>query len=144
MREGLTWRELPPRQLAYLGDAVWELYVRQQLLGSSPDQDVLHARKVSMVHAPAQARALRALMELLDPDELDVVRRARNLKGSVPRHRSVSDYRHGTAFEALLGKAYLEARPDRLRVLLEHAFATAQISPGVSATEPASVSEESP
>lgn len=123
---------------------MWELYVRQQLLGSTPDQDVLHARKVALVHAPAQARALRALMDGLDPEELDVVRRARNLKGSVPRHRSVSDYRHGTAFEALLGKAYLEARPDRLRILLEQAYVHAQLPAGVSPDGADRVPEESP
>ena len=118
--------------------------MRQYLLGTTPDQDALHTRKVSLVHAPAQARALRAMMDLLDPDELDVVRRARNLKGSVPRHRSVSDYRHGTAFEALLGKAYLEARPDRLRFLLEHALATAQVPSGGALPETGPTPEESP
>ncbi len=83
-------------------------------------------------------------MDQLDPEELEVVRRARNLKGSVPRHRSVSDYRHGTAFEALLGKAYLDTRPERLRFLLEHALATVQAPSDAAPVQLGPTPEESP
>jgi ribonuclease-3 family protein len=68
-------------------------------------------------------------MNILTPQELEIVRRARNVKGSVPRHRSVSDYRHGTAFEALIGMAYLNQRPERLQLLLEFAHATVSATP---------------
>lgn len=101
-----------------MGDAVFELHVRRQLMAKPAPLDTLHAAKVRRVKAEAQAAALRALMPHLTEAELDIVRRARNAKSNVPRHVAVTDYRHSTAFEALLGLLYLRGDQARLEELL--------------------------
>lgn len=92
-----------------MGDAVYELHVRSRLMTADVPVERLHAAKVSRVRASAQAEALRALMPTLTEAEAEVVRRARNLKSNVPKNASVADYRHSTAFEALLGMLYLQS-----------------------------------
>ena len=115
---------LPPLALAYVGDAVWELHVRTNLVlqgGRRPAK--LHQAAVASVRATAQADSLRQLTAILTDRERDVIRRGRNAKGSVPRHAKVTDYRASTGFEALLGYLYLmgdEARVQEIvRLLLE-------------------------
>ncbi|HET7521727.1 MAG TPA: ribonuclease III domain-containing protein, partial [Bacillales bacterium] len=91
-------RQMNALALAYIGDAVLELYVRKHLVGlgyTRPND--LHQRAVQYVSATAQARVLRRLEEngKLDEEERTVVRRGRNAKsGSVPKHVSVRTYRH--------------------------------------------------
>jgi ribonuclease-3 family protein len=106
-----------------MGDAVFELHVRRGLIRPDVPVEQLHAAKVARVRASAQAAALRQLMPTLTPDEQDVVRRARNLKTSVPKNASVADYRHSTAFEALLGLLYLQGAHERLAEILAAADA---------------------
>lgn len=101
-----------------MGDAVYELHVRSRLLTADLPVERLHTAKVSRVRASAQASALRALMPNLTVDELDVVRRARNMKTHVPKNVSVADYRYSTAFEALLGMLYLQGEAERLEAIL--------------------------
>jgi len=112
------WRELSPRLLAYMGDAVYELHVRSRLMTANLPVERLHTAKVSRVRASAQAAALRRLLPTLTEDEQDVVRRARNLKSNVPKNASVADYRYSTAFEALLGMLYLQGATERLDEIL--------------------------
>lgn len=101
-----------------MGDAVYELHVRAQLMTTDVPVERLHTAKVSRVRASAQATALRGLLPTLTEDEQDVVRRARNLKSNVPKNVSVSDYRYSTAFEALLGMLYLQGATERLEQIL--------------------------
>ncbi|MNY27330.1 Mini-ribonuclease 3 [compost metagenome] len=101
-----------------MGDAVYELHVRSRLMTADVPVERLHAAKVSRVRASAQAEALRALLPSLSELEADVVRRARNLKSNVPKNASVADYRHSTAFEALLGMLYLRGEGERLSEIL--------------------------
>lgn len=126
-----NWRLLSPRLLAYLGDAVYELHVRAKLLIADVPVDQLHAQKVSRVRASAQAETLRRLMPTLSEDEADVVRRARNLKTSVPKNASVADYRHSTAFEALLGMLYMQGAYDRLDAIFTAADQYLEEAPDV-------------
>ncbi len=121
---------IPPGVLAYIGDAVYELYVRECLLKSEligerqdVDLDELHKEAVSRVCATAQAHALADLESFLMPDEADVARRARNIKvGRGPRSMPVLDYRHSTGFEAVIGYLYLLGRDARLDELLTKAL----------------------
>ncbi len=121
---------IPPAVLAYIGDAVYELYVRERLLKdrfvgerSEPDLDELHKDAVLRVCATAQSQALADLEPILLPDEADVARRARNVKvGRGPRSMPVLDYRHSTAFEALIGYLYLLSRTSRLEELMSRAL----------------------
>lgn len=112
--------------LAYVGDAVFELAVRERLASQEPGKmAVLHREVVALVRAPAQAALLRRLEGLLTVEEEEVVRRARNAKsGTAPRGVPVQEYRHATAFEALLGYLYLNGRMERLHFLIGQVWST--------------------
>lgn len=112
-----------PLVLAYVGDAVFELAVRERLAAGDPGKMAdLHREAVALVRAGAQAGMLRRLEGLLTPEEEEVVRRARNAKGPAPRGIPVQEYRHATAFEALLGYLHLNGRDDRLSFLLARSW----------------------
>ena len=99
-----------PLALAYVGDAVYELYIRTLLLsrGNAPVHK-LHRQSVAFVKAKAQSDIVHKLMERLDPVEQDVVRRGRNAKsGTIPKNADVADYKYATGFETLLGYLYLK------------------------------------
>ncbi len=119
---------IPPGVLAYIGDAVYELYVRENLVregleGERLDLDELHQDAILRVCATAQAHALADLESLLLSDEADVARRARNAKvGRGPRNMPVLDYRHSTGFEAVIGYLYLLGRTTRLEELMSKAL----------------------
>jgi ribonuclease-3 family protein len=121
---------IPPGVLAYIGDAVYELYVRENLLKRGligerfdVDLDELHKEAVLRVCATAQAHAIGDLESFLMPDEADVARRARNIKaGRGPRSMPVLDYRHSTGFEAVIGYLYLLDRGARLEELMSKAL----------------------
>lgn len=123
--------KLDPRQLnslalAYIGDAIYEVYVREYLLMNGqvkPQQ--LHGHAIHYVAAHAQASVLHHWleMELLTEEEKSVVKRGRNAKSkSSPKNMSISDYRHATAFEALIGFHYLMKHQERLDQLSDLAI----------------------
>jgi len=106
-----------PLALAYVGDAVYEQYIRTLLLsrGNAPVHK-LHRQSVAFVKAKAQSDIVHKLMERLDPVEQDVVRRGRNAKsGTIPKNADVADYKYATGFETLLG--YLYIKQDFARLL---------------------------
>ena len=105
---------LHPRELAYLGDAVFELHVREQLLGAELRSSDRHRMAVARVRAEAQAAALAAVEPALSESERDLVRRARNLKVSTPRSVDQDTYRLATALEALVGYLHASGRTERL------------------------------
>lgn len=112
-------QELSPRDLAYVGDAVFELAVREYLVRRCPSPAARHRDAVRRVKAAAQAAFLRALEPHLQPPEGELVRWARNFKGgAVPRGVSPADYHASTAFEALLGYLYLRGQTGRLHEIL--------------------------
>lgn len=125
---GMTRRPLPrspeqinPLVLAYVGDAVYELYVRYHLLteGIVRPQDLQQAA-VRYVSAGAQAAAFREWEPMLTEEELAVWRRGRNVKsGRVPKRASVSQYRTSTGLEALVGYWYLTGQTRRLTEMME-------------------------
>lgn len=123
-------RSLSPVALAFIGDAVFELLVRRELLaGGTMPAGKLHARATQRVKATAQARAYDALAPLLTDAELDILRRGRNANTTrVPRSCSAEDYRKATALEALFGYLYLEG--ETARVLELYGAADAAISEG--------------
>ncbi|MHB1653563.1 MAG: Mini-ribonuclease 3 [Desulfitobacteriaceae bacterium] len=110
-----NWQELNALTLAYLGDAVYELWVRQHLLDlgyEKPQQ--LHKAAVNYVRATTQAQVLHNIMPALNSVEQQVVLRGRNAKGGYPRNVDVVTYRHATAFEALVGYWHLEGKTERM------------------------------
>ncbi len=109
-------KQLNSLLLAYLGDAVLELYVRAKVLSKNPGKvNQAHLQSVLHVNAKAQARVLKELLPELSETETDVVRRAKNSKaGHQPRSCTPLEYSMSTAIEALLGYLYLENKQVRL------------------------------
>ncbi|RUT27837.1 ribonuclease III [Paenibacillus zeisoli] len=115
-------RLLPPLALAYIGDAIFEVAVRQYVI-SRPNlrPHHLHVQSTKFVSAKAQATLLSLIESELTEAELDVVRQGRNAKsGSVPKNANVIDYRHATAFEALIGYLYYGGEQDRMIYLITY------------------------
>ena len=123
--------ELPALVLAYVGDAVFELLVREHLVAAGLVRvERLHDETVKFVQAAAQARTLRALEGTLTEEEQAVVRRGRNAKSShTPRSAGVLEYRHSTALESLVGYLYLKGDAARLNAILAAALKTGEESP---------------
>ncbi|MBZ4655242.1 MAG: ribonuclease [Peptococcaceae bacterium] len=113
-------REMSPLVLAYLGDAVFELYVRLYLVNKGiAKTNSLHREAASLVKAASQAHFLQKLDGLLTDEERDVARRGRNAKsGHVPKNAQVTEYRLSTGFETLLGYLFLLERKERIAELL--------------------------
>ncbi|WP_153125802.1 Mini-ribonuclease 3 [Peribacillus tepidiphilus] len=112
--------------LAYMGDAVYETYIRHFLLqkgGVKPH--LLHKESTRFVSAKAQSKVIHFLLEQkhLTEEEQAVVRRGRNAKsGTVPKNTDVQTYRYSTAFEALLGFLFLSEQTDRLESIIDLAI----------------------
>jgi len=110
--------ELGPLQLAWLGDAVWELHQRLRRCQQPGRSDELHRAVVAEVRADAQALALERLEAWLDDVEKDWVRRGRNRAGRGPRNADAATYGQATGFETMVGWLFLH-NPDRLAQLLD-------------------------
>lgn len=109
-------QQLHPIVLAYIGDAIFEIAIRQYLI-SRPNHrpNHLHREAIGCVSAKAQARALTLLTPHLTNEESAVVRQGRNAKSSVPKSANVSEYRQATALESLFGYLYLSGNYERLQ-----------------------------
>lgn len=119
-------KELNSLALAYLGDSIYEVYVRRHLLHKGnvrPNQ--LHREATFYVSAKSQSAIIHHLLEkeILTEEELAVVRRGRNAKsGSVPKNTDVQTYRYSTAFEALIGYLHLSNQLERMEEIIILAF----------------------
>ncbi len=113
-------RTYSPLVLAYIGDAVFDLIIRSAAVGKgNAHVSDLHRRTSRIVSAHAQAVMARALEDVLTGEEKSVFRRGRNASPrTMAKNATVSDYRHATGFEALLGYLYLEDRMDRVMELV--------------------------
>jgi len=112
-------RLLPPATLAYVGDAVYELYIREKLVkNGTTNVNELHRKAVAYVNAEAQAKTLSFLNGYLSKEELDLVRRGRNAKTRVPKSVGLMEYRYSTGFECLLGYLYLKKDNKRLEKIM--------------------------
>ncbi len=135
-----------PVALAYLGDAVYELYVRSYLIEREGRRRDLTRAASRLVSAAAQSRILAALEPALTEAERDVVRRGRNANiGQAPRGTPLADYRRATGLECLFGYLLRQGEPQRLAELLEKAVTAglAPVSPEPAApAEPADMPDE--
>ena len=115
---------LSPLTLAFLGDSVYEMFVRTKILadGNRPANE-LHKIAVGYVKAKAQAEAAHKILDILTEEELSVYKRGRNTNiHTVPKNADMADYRHATALEALIGYLYLKGEEERLLKILNVAF----------------------
>ena len=110
--------------LAYMGDAVYEVYVREQCLKSGEiNPNRLHKNAVRYVRAAAQAAAIKQLFDELPQEEQRLVKRARNHKStSRPKNADPVEYKWATALEALIGYLHLSGEREKLQKILEKVF----------------------
>lgn len=111
--------ELSPLTLAFIGDTVFDMLVREDIICSAnrPAND-LHNLAVKKVKASAQAEFCNIIMPVLSERELSVFKRGRNAKsGHLPKNASQSDYHMATGFEALFGYLYLSNELERIKEL---------------------------
>ena len=110
--------------LAYLGDSVWELLVRQMLVGKGiSDSRHLNTEALGYVTASAQAAALKKILDALSEEENAVYHRGRNIgHTNVPKRATVMEYRMATGLEALFGYLHLTGRSCRIEELFAMAF----------------------
>ena len=112
--------------LAYLGDAIYELFIRERVIkkGVSPKVDVLHRESIHYVNAGAQAKAIKTMMDesFLSEEEFAVAKRARNHKTATKaKNADPVDYKWATALEALIGWLKLNNQEDRMTEVMEKA-----------------------
>lgn len=112
---------MSPLVWAYVGDAVYELYIRSYLVSTTKlNPHKLHIEAINYVKAGAQAKILEELMEELTDEEKEVVRRARNTENHhLPKNADVREYMYSTAFEGLIGYLYLTKQQERLEEILK-------------------------
>ena len=108
--------QLSPARLAYLGDTVWELWVREMLVKRNARSPSVEA--LDYVTAKAQARAAERILPALTEEERDVFRRGRNVGHSnLPKSATLTEYCAATGLECLFGWLYLRAQHERINEL---------------------------
>lgn len=113
--------EYSPLALAYIGDGVYEMFIRTYVLnkGNAP-VNKFHKASRELVRANAQAQIYHIIEPGLNEEEQDVLRRGRNAKSmSSPKNGDISEYRHATGLEALIGYLYIQGNIDRISELID-------------------------
>ncbi len=115
---------MSPLSWAYIGDCVYELYIRMNLINNTKlKPHGLHVESIKYVKAKAQAEILKNLENELTEKELEIVKRGRNAENHhLPKNATVQEYMYSTAFEALIGYLYLTKQDERLIELLDLAM----------------------
>ena len=117
--EDKTIQSMPTLNLAFIGDGVYDLLVREYLVkNSSAHVGELNQRKVKMVNCKSQAEFVKLILPELTKEETEVYKRGRNTKvHSASKHSTLSDYHAATGMEALFGWLYLKGSHDRINEL---------------------------
>ncbi len=124
----LNPKEYSPLALAYIGDSIYDLFVRTMIL-SKGNRHVtqMHRDSVHFVKAHSQAVSAYEIESILTEDEMRVLKWGRNAKSNTtPKNADVTDYRMATGFETLIGYLYLSGENERLSHLLHKAYEAAQ------------------
>lgn len=112
--------QLSPLTLAFIGDAVYTLYVRERLVFQKDEKgNELNKKTSAVVKATAQSEFVLKIMPLLTPEESAIFRRGRNAKKNTKaKSASVTEYNNSTGFEALIGYLYVTGNLERINYLL--------------------------
>ncbi len=112
---------LSPLTWAYVGDCVYELYIRSNLVNKTNlKPHKLHIETIKYVKAKSQARLLEEIHDKLTEEEKNIVRRGRNAESHhLPKNANVQEYKYATAFESLIGYLYLTKQFKRLKEILD-------------------------
>lgn len=115
---------LNPLVWAYVGDSVYELFIRINLVNNSNEKvHKLHVSAIKFVKAAGQAKILKAIEEELTEEEKNIVRRARNTQNHhIAKNATPAEYAYATAFEGLIGYLYLTKQDERLKYILNRAL----------------------
>lgn len=119
--EAIEARNMSPLVLAYMGDAVYEVYIRRYLIEKCSTSKVndLHKKAISFVKAKSQALAVLNLENELSEEESHIVKRGRNQKSNtVPKNADITDYKYATGFECLVGYLHLIDEKDRMENII--------------------------
>jgi len=110
--------------LAYIGDAVYEVYIRRRLFeGPFANTKILHRAAIRYVSAGGQAKALKAMFDDLTEEEQRLVKRARNHRSATkPKNADPVEYKWATAFEALMGYLHLAGEEERFLELADRTW----------------------
>lgn len=113
---------LSPLTLAFIGDTVYDLFVRESVIcKANQPVNQLHNKSVEMVKASSQAKVAQRILPLLSEDEVAAFKRGRNAHSShTPKNMSERDYHYATGVECLCGYLYLQGKIDRLRELFDY------------------------
>ena len=112
-----------PLALAYLGDGIYELNVREHLLlKANKSNGKLHTEALRYVSASAQAMFCNEILEILTEEELAVFKRGRNSNATPHKNSNVGEYKAATGLETLIGYLYLSGQNDRLSVIFNLIF----------------------
>ena len=119
--EELDINQMSPLVWAYIGDSVYEQYIRNYLVTNTKYKPhKLHIEATKFVKAAAQAKILEQLEKDLTEEEKEVVRRTRNTKNHhLPKNSNVQEYMYATAFEGLIGYLHLTKQNKRLKEILD-------------------------
>ena len=120
---------LSPLTLAFTGDAVFSMYIREMLVcEANRPVGQLHKLSVNWVKAEAQSKGMHAILPLLNEKETEVFKRGRNAHTShTPKNQSGCDYHYATGFEALVGYLYLKDETERLSLLLNEVIKAIEV-----------------
>ena len=112
---------MSPLIWAYIGDCVYELYIRTELVNNTNlKPHKLHIETIKYVKASAQAKFLQQIEENLTDKEKEIVRRGRNAQNHhLPKNASVQEYKYATAFEALIGYLFLTKQYNRINEIIK-------------------------
>ena len=109
-----------PLALAYIGDGVYEMFIRTYIIakGNAP-VNKMHKRARDLVRATTQAKMYHVIAPMLTEEEVQVLKRGRNAKSiSAPKNADVTEYRHATGLEALIGYLYIAGNITRIHEII--------------------------
>ena len=111
---------MSPLVWAYIGDSIYELYIRMHLVNNTKSKPhKLHIESIKYVKAKAQAEILQRIQDKLTDKEKEIVKRGRNAENhNLPKNATVQEYMYSTGFEALIGYLYLTKQDERLKEIL--------------------------
>lgn len=125
--DNISPKEYNPLALAYIGDTVYDLFIRTKVLAKGNRHVTqMHKESVQFVKAHSQSVSAYAIENELTEDELRILKWGRNAKSNTtPKNADVTEYRMATGLETLIGYLYLSGENERLSYLLEKAYQAA-------------------
>ena len=117
----LDVKRMKPLALAYIGDTIFDLYIRSRIVLTKEEAPkLMHTEAVQFVKAGSQAQMMKLIMDELSEEEIEAFKRGRNQKSlTVPKNASLIDYKWATGFEALLGYLFVVGKEIRLYELMK-------------------------